>query len=101
MAETDIAKVVSLIMENPKLVEEIKALASEDREISESKETVTEELTEAAVEETAAIHTGEPQHQKKRGELLEALKPYMSNERKKAIDSFMAIADILDMMRAK
>ena len=100
MAETDIAKVVSLIMENPKLVEEIKALVAEDHESSDGKETVREEPV-AAVEETVAIHTEPPRHPKRRGELLEALKPYMSDERRKAIDSFMAIADILDMMRAK
>ena len=36
-----------------------------------------------------------------RGELLEALKPYMSDERQRALASFAAIADVLDIMRAK
>ena len=38
-------------------------------------------------------------HRARRGELLRALKPYVSSERSKAIESMISITEILDMMR--
>ena len=58
-------------------------------------------------EEKEEVHTNAPipqmppKSRSKRSELLDALKPYISNERKKAIESFVTIAEILEVMRAK
>ena len=100
MADMDISKIVSLIMENPKLIEEIKNLAETEQketgEVSQKEETVAEEITKP----TAAT-TNENESRLRRKDLLCALKPYVSEERSKAIDSMMSIVDIIDMMRTK
>ena len=98
MADVDISKVINIIMENPKLLDEIKSLASKEEEKTD---------TPQASEEKEEVHTNAPipqmppKSRSKRSELLDALKPYISNERKKAIESFVTIAEILEVMRAK
>lgn len=92
MADTDISKVVSLIMENPKLIEEIKGLVDKGG-------TDAPEAEPVAIAPTPAESEARPRRH--RQELLEALKPYISDERRKAVESFVTIAEILDMMREK
>ncbi len=97
MAETDISKIISLIMENPALIEEIKKLAARDTDEEDSSEEIIAEEKSAAL----TVEEQEPRRPVRRTELLSALKPYISDERKAAIESFITIADILDMMRSK
>ena len=101
MADTDISRVVSLIMENPKLIEEIKGLVERDSgaesQVAEKAPEPIPERREAPIE----ISSPELRHKKRRQDLLSALKPYISDERRKAVESFVTIADILDMMREK
>ena len=98
MAEVDISKVIGLIMENPKLLDEIKSLAVSE----EQKEAPKPQTEEAEIHTQAQIPPSLPQKSKSnRAELLDALKPYISDERKKAIESFVTIAEILEVMRAK
>ena len=102
MSDNDLSKIIGLIMENPKLIEEIKNLASKDKSEEEAviiteNQASTEDPIQASVEPTFA--PSESLNRKKRRELLFALKPYVSEGRSKAIDSMMSIADILDMMR--
>ena len=105
MAETDLSKIVNLIMENPKLIEEIKNLGageSKTEEEAKSEESAEVKQAEEATSETAAtVTSNESTARIRRRELLSALKPYVSEGRGKAIDSMMSIADILDMMRTK
>ncbi len=97
MAETDISRVISLIMENPKLIEEIKGLVEKEG-ATES----TEPPNEPQPTKVQMPISSEPQRPKKRRQdLLMALKPYISDERRKAVESFVTIAEILDMMREK
>ena len=100
MSETDLSKIVGLIMENPKLIEEIKNLSSKSD--SSQKESTVESTPEIKKEdETEAVsQPTENTARIRRRELLSALKPYVSEGRGKAIDSVMSIADILDMMRS-
>ena len=99
MADIDISKVINVIMENPKLLDEIKNLAAKENLADESK-TAAQPIEEE-------VHTAPPipevstRTKSKRTELLDALKPYISDERKKAIESFVTIAEILEVMRAK
>ena len=103
MAEADLSKIVNLIMENPKLIEEIKGLAGEakkDDAPKEESQEVNERVAEA--QETAGVLTPpESDARIKRHELLSALKPYVSKERGRAIESMMSLVDILDMMRSR
>ncbi len=100
MAEVDISKVINIIMENPKLLDEIKSLAAGESE-KESIETVPIEQAQSIDNEIPASAQIPQKAKSKRTELLDALKPYISDERKKAIESFVTIAEILEVMRSK
>ena len=101
----DVSKVISVIMENPKLIEEISRL-SQGADSTGSQSTVSsekEDPTSLREEISAAVPTSnETAHRKsRRNELLCALKPYLNGERAKAIDSMMTIADILEVVKAR
>lgn len=98
MADVDISKVINIIMENPKLLDEIKSLAAKEEEKNDTPELIEEK---SEVHTSAPIPHSEQKSRSKRSELLDALKPYISDERKKAIESFVTIAEILEVMRAK
>ncbi len=102
----DIGKVVELIMENPQLIAQISSLAKQKESsiTSEEMEDAEAKPQEAAEDATAVsqpTYTPSVQKRSNRSQLFCALKPYVSGERAKAIDSMLAIADILDMMRAR
>lgn len=102
----DIGRVVGLIMENPQLIEQISSLAlqkSDNPKADEAEKTATDEenvmrTIEAPVPPTYSAPS--PQRSN-RAQLLGALKPYVSHERAKAIDSMISIADILEMMKSR
>lgn len=102
----DIGKVIGLIMENPALIEQISNLAK-GRESSApeevKKESVSEHvpITEEATQVNSQPTYVQPPERINRAHLLGALKPYVSKERAKAIDSMISIADILDMMKPR
>ena len=101
----DIGRVVGIIMQNPQLIEQIASLAKGQNEIAKAKPTAEEAIEGKADSEPASaeIATSSPAISEKlnRAQLLGALKPYVSKERAKAIDSMISIADILDMMRTR
>lgn len=107
MAEADLSKIVNLIMENPKLIEEIKNLASQKSGTAE--ETVSENVpdtpdTQSEESESVTASTyksANEQTRERRNGLLAALKPYLSEKRSQAIDSMMSIADIIDVVRSR
>ena len=94
----DISRIISVLMENPELIEQISALAAEKNEEEPAPTPPEDEKAEAtaasAPTATANIHS-------RREHLLSALKPYLSDERQRAIDSMMTFADILDAVRRK
>ena len=98
MADTpDISKVVSVIMEHPELLSQITALLAKENGGGEESEHSTEprepELHEASVPPVSSAK------RRGRGDLLCAMKPYLSENRRKAVDTIITIADILDNMR--
>ncbi len=103
----DIGKVVSLIMENPQIIEQISSLARQKEQSPPPTEEVKSEVNESpAVEEASAVpraptYSNVGYSRGNRAQLLGALKPYVSEERARAIDSMISIADILEMMRAR
>lgn len=97
----DISKIISLIMENPQIIEQISALAKNSEE--KTSVTVQSESTEATAPDTSAV-AAEPKplingRHADRTKLLSAFKPYLSTERKKAIDSMISISEILEAIR--
>lgn len=98
MSDTpDLGKIVSLIMENPDLIARIQGLAKGED---------TKEAPQPAKEETEVIAPAETRAasvdpREKRNRLLGAMKPYLSSERAKAIDSVMSVVEILDMMKPR
>ena len=109
MSDIELGSVISLIMENPELIAEIKRLAeaksSEGENVSSSQEAEVPTMAEAPV--IGSNKNGRKSEEKvtndkgRRSELLRALSPYISEGRQKALETFMTIADILDMMREK
>ena len=102
----DLSKIIGLIMENPALIEQISSLAKQSTSEKQSEEAhpVIQEADIPKVDiESKAEPTYAPVISKKnnRAQVLGALKPYVSSERAKAIDSMISIANILDMMKER
>ena len=109
----DLSKIVGLIMENPELISQIKNLASEktDSESTLSEKTSISEPSAAKSEKSSAESpekaSGTPAPpeavnlKKRRRELLTALKPYVTEERSRAIDTMLSVIDVIDVMRER
>ncbi len=100
----DIGKVVGLIMENPQLIEQISNLARQNKDTSQKEQAISEPAAQENEIQASASATYAPQRTMSRGnraQLLGALKPYMSEERARAIDSMITIADVLEIMKAR
>ena len=100
MAETDISKIVNLIMENPKIIEEIREL-SEKTTKEEEPTAISEETVKTTEIEQKPTYEQKSSDKARRKELLRALKPYVSKERSNAIDSMLSIADVLEIIKTK
>ena len=102
----DLGRIVGLIMENPKLIEEISRLAhgeasdGEKPPDSAASEKV-EGVNEAEAKPEAIQTVSAPEPKRRRTELLCALKPYVSKERAQAIDSMITVVEILDTMKRR
>ena len=94
MSETDLSKIINLIMENPDLVSKIRDLASAEQ--GENEEPAAEQ--EMQEEKTEATYTP-VSSENRRNTLLRALKPYLSEKRGKAIESMITIADVIFAVR--
>ena len=99
----DLSRIVGLIMENPKLIEEISSLVKQESGVEPENEVEVqsqEAQTVEKAEEVSVLTTNVDNSRKKnRSELLSAFKPYVSSERAKAIDSMISIANVLDAIR--
>ena len=103
----DLSKIVEIIMQNPELISTISSLiskGSENADVTESSEndiTVTQPSVtevEASIEPTVQPSVRNAKHYQRK-DLLGALKPYLSENRRAAIDSMISISDILSLMR--
>ena len=93
----DLSKVVSLIMENPALIEEISSLAKKES-TDKSRESAEKEEQIEAVKPT---YGAEGDAQNKRAALLAAFKPYLSENRRQAIDTMISLSGVIDMMKGR
>lgn len=105
MADSDLSRIVNLIMENPALIEEIKGLANGgensggEGDVAPKKDGEAEDGVGEVRQYSEAMTRESPRA--RRRELLCALKPYISEKRSQAIDSMLSIVEILDVMRSK
>lgn len=101
----DISRIIQLIMENPGLIEEISNLAKTESEgaIPETKtEPIAPPEPETPAVPTAPASVGVSVSNKaRRAQLLCALKSYVSEERGRAIDSMLSVAEILEVMKTR
>jgi hypothetical protein len=102
----DLSKVIGVIMENPALIEQIsnltKQVSSESTQgVSTDMPEQTVEKVEQAEQKSTPTYSPNVTPRSNRAQLLGALKPYLSEERAKAIDSMISISEVLDMMRGK
>lgn len=105
MAEgADLGKIVSLIMENPRLIEEISNLGKAHNNEPAADTPPLEKSDDTRVQSVQGDATDgivRPKSSKNRSQLLFALKPYVSVERAQAIDSMLSIVEILDAMKGR
>ena len=98
----DISKIIGIIMENPDIIAKIKGLA--DKSEAESTDTavaLSEEPPQTASEDTEKNAKSKFESKKRRRELLSALKPYVKDERAKAIDTMLSVIDVIDVMKER
>ena len=99
----DISKIVGAIMQNPELIGKIKELASsaeppETSGVPDEAETVTHILQNSG---EAGVDKEPSRADRRRRELLCALKPYVSKERARAIDSMLSFATVFNIIKEK
>ena len=101
----DISKIIGIIMENPDIIARIKSLADSGNEKSS-----TGAAEYAKPEEQSTVNDIKtdinPSHnrlqsKKRRRELLTALKPYVKNERAKAIDTMLSVIDVITTIKGQ
>ena len=97
----DISKIIGVIMQNPALISEIAALANQVPRSDAAEETEVSEVKETVAEVSAPPAESAPRKRPHRKELLNAMKPYLSETRRGALDSVASIFDILDVMMRK
>lgn len=107
-ANTDVSKIIGLIMENPDIIERIKSLSSaaesesKEASVKSEDEAVKESVVQKESTESVATYAKAQRHDKrKRSELLCALKPYLSESRSKAIDTMLNIFEVIDLMKVR
>ncbi len=106
MSQTpDLSKIVNIIMQNPSLIEEISSLVKSSEDSVEESEKNDTKIQKKIESEGESVSVSAPQphaaSKEKRRELLNAMKPYLSENRRSAIDSMSSILDILDVMVRK
>ena len=106
MADTpDLSKIISVIMDNPAIIEQISALIkSEDASdpsvsVNNDAELEKTDIQSVKTDTPPMVLTKSDEKKKNRTRLLYAMKPYLKESRTKAIDTMISIADILDVMR--
>ena len=93
----DSSRIIKLIMDNPKLVEEIGEMIKSDKTPSESEEVTVDSTPKAP--EVPTMTAPEGAKSRNRRELLFALTPYLSEKRSQAIDSMLSMAEVFTMLK--
>ena len=99
----DISGIIRLIMENPKLIEEVKKTvngekADADVPPSNAEAYLPPEKGEVQATHSSPVSVGDEKSRSRR-ELLYALKPYLSEKICRAIDSMLSVAEVLTVLK--
>ena len=106
----DISRILGIIMENPEIIEKIRQMAQTDdtseTEIATSASPAPQEAQPAEKEEkeTDSPKTSAPPREsdkKRRHDLLCAIKPYVSPQRSRAIDTMLSVVEVFEIMKAR
>lgn len=106
----DISRILGIIMENPEIIEKIRQMAQTDdtseTEIETSASPAPQEAQPAENEEkeTDSPKTSAPPREcdkKRRHDLLCAIKPYVSPQRSRAIDTMLSVVEVFEIMKAR
>ncbi len=115
----DISKVIGLIMENPDIIEKIRTLADGGQNSTEASTEVSEKKDDDIAHNESVIESTENTSvtasastesvarsavrgdKRRRAALLCALKPYLSSERSRAIDTMLSVIDVIDLMKVR
>lgn len=102
----DISKIIGIIMENPDIIARIRSLADESESKSvptdaepQVKEECKKQSYSGFTRESASVTNAEAN--RRRRELLTALKPYVKCERAKAIDTMLTVIDVIGVMKER
>lgn len=101
----DISKVIGVLMEHPDLMEQITTLIGKSTEAQSTNSEVNATEDSATAEEidqpTAMKSTDDEARRRNRARLLGAMKPYLSENRTRAIDTMIGIADAIDVLKRR
>ena len=109
----DLSKILGIIMENPEIIEKIKAMAQTGEKDSLKTEATaeviadhtdkTEDASESAETKTAEVSAAalRARGKKRRHDLLCAIKPYVSSERGRAIDTMLSVVEVFEIMKER
>lgn len=114
----DLSKIISVIAENPELVNTVKGLLSsistqaeksetekpKDIEVDSEPVSAHENETEASSDASTVKASTKPDDshllkKRRRKELLCALKPYVCHERSRAIDTMLSLSEVLEVLK--
>lgn len=96
----DLSRMISLIMQNPDLIQRIEALAKSDAE-AQAESTPAEPPREEPAQEIPTVQTAALPHgsrSEKRARLLGAIRPYVSEKRGKTLDTLIGMVDLFDLI---
>ena len=98
---SDLSRIINLIMQNPSLVEQISELAkpkNEETAVTPEPESTPEPSSQAFAHENNDRKESMKAH---RYALLNAMKPYLSEHRRSAIDSMTSILEVIEVIGRK
>lgn len=95
----DLSGIINLIMQNPALIDQISALAKQSQNTEPEQEPSADTVSEqtAVITDTPVISSAKSN----RRDLINAMKPYLSENRQIAIDSMSSILDVIDVVMKK
>ena len=106
----DISRILGIIMENPEIIDKIRQMAQTDENSDSETETAASPApTEAKLPENGAAETDSVKtsaapkeyDKKRRHDLLCAIKPYVSPQRSRAIDTMLSVVEVFEIMKAR
>lgn len=101
----DLSSVVGMIMQNPELIAKISELASSQKHNSQEEVSAPEAEPDYVKTVKEADATDAPQNdltkRERRAGLISAMRPYLSDDRARTLDTMMTVLEMVDAVRRK